>query len=286
MQPNTANHTQRPKGPLTVLRERTHDILGDLRQWKYPPEFRIARPCPVVQPTDTPKLAQTTIPASESTDNMEQAARMDRTIAKVAVCLWDIRRKLESSEAAQQDRKLRLLNRRAEAAVSALQEVGVVIDDPIGRRYAPGSEGSMKPNFQPTHGTTCEQVVETIAPIVYRDERLIGRGEVFVAVPAPESQVAATEARAVDAPKPTGQNDTADAEIEPVVLAPTGTTAENPAADILNAPVATGDMSLEHSSVVGIFTAPPAPPDTQPDGDSPTNELPAVEPTAVLNQTS
>lgn len=164
---------------LSLLRERTREIIGDLRQWQYPPELRIARPLPPMAVQARVEPAVDGLPESST----ESSARLDRAIAKVAVCIWDIRRKLEGNQAVQQDRKLRLLNRRAESAVMAFQEMGVVIDDPIGRRYTLGSEGSMKPNLLPTEGATTEQIVETVAPIVYRDDRLIGRGEVFVAVP-------------------------------------------------------------------------------------------------------
>jgi hypothetical protein len=133
----------------------------------------------------------------------EQSARLDRAIAKVAVCLWDIRRKLAGSEVVGQDRKLRMLPRRAEAAIAALEDLGVEIDDPIGRPYKTGSEG-MNPNFLPTPGATEERVVETIAPIVYRDERLIGRGDVFVAIRAPIEREPGPGAVAEgDAPAPT-----------------------------------------------------------------------------------
>jgi hypothetical protein len=166
--------------PLAGLRERTHVIIGDLRQWQYPPELRIGRALPKL-PVASRGPDQIPAPDAETKDS----ASLDRSIAKVAVCLWDIRRKLEGNSAAQQDRKLRMLNRRAESAVLALQDIGVVIDDPIGRRYVLGSEGSMKSNLLPTEGATSDEIVETVSPIVYRDDRLIGRGEVFVAVPAP-----------------------------------------------------------------------------------------------------
>lgn len=199
--------------------DRTNEILCDIRQWRFPEEFRIAKPLAVTARGNRAKSSEwgDSGDMASSVKQCKQATPMDRSIAEVAVCLWDIRRKLQGSEAAQQDRKLRLLNRRAEKAISALEEAGVVIDDPIGRRYAAGSEGSMKPNFQPTPGATYEKVIETITPIVYRDERLIGRGEVFVAVPAPAGQetkpaesvigTPATNGRDEDAAEPTG-NDT------------------------------------------------------------------------------
>jgi len=188
------------------LRLGARDLLCDLRQRQYPHEFRIARPSAPKVATLAPEPVAPTVAAAPTEDPAarEQAARLDRAIAKVAVCLWDIRRKLEGSEAVGQDRKLRLLPRQAEAAVTALEDLGVEIDDPIGRPYPPGSGGSMNPNFLPTPGATEERVVETIAPIVYRDDRLIGRGDVFVAVPAPiESEPGPGTMADGDTPAPT-----------------------------------------------------------------------------------
>lgn len=205
-----ANKTIEPGATRAAwLRLGARERLCDLRQWQYPPEFRIARPAaPEVtsmlpEPDASTAPVVTAIPAEDPAQR-EQAARLDRAIAKVAVCLWDIRRKLAGSEVVGQDRKLRLLPRRAEAAIAALEDVGVEIDDPIGRPYPPGSEGSMNPNFLPTPGATEERVAETIAPIVYRDNRLIGRGDVFVAVPAPVAPETETAALPEgDAPAPT-----------------------------------------------------------------------------------
>ncbi len=181
---------------------RTRELISDLRQLQYRPEFRIALPLSALglSDLDADGHEMTPDPAQQPS-----SGHLDSSIAEVAVCLWDIRRKLEGNATAQQDRKLRLLNRRAENAISSLEQAGVVIDDPIGRRYAPGSEGSMKPNFQPTPGTTYEKVIETIAPVIYRDDRLIGRGEVFVAVPmAAEAEHERT--RATDASSETQRN--------------------------------------------------------------------------------
>lgn len=180
---DTYEQHQSQSGLLARLRQRTQEIIGDLRQWQYPVELRIVRPMPrKANPTLDPAVDM----APES--STEDTTRLDRAIAKVAVCLWDIRRKLKDNQAVQQDRKLRLLNRRSESAIMALHEMGVVIDDPVGRRYVLGSEGSMKPHLLPIPGATADQIVETVAPIVYRDDRLIGRGEVFVAVPAPSER--------------------------------------------------------------------------------------------------
>ncbi len=210
MHAHSCGRNHQPTSRSIGFRSGIREVLCDLRQWRYPPEFRIAAR-PVVAPAahpephlEPPAGPDADLPTTDSAERPDQTARLDRSIAKVAVCLWEIRRKLEASDTAQQDRKLRLLNRRAEAAVTALEDVGVEIDDPIGRRYVPGSEASMTPHFEPTPGTTTEQIVQTIAPVVYRDKRLIGQGEVFVAIPS------AAHATANDADMTAGSNDARD----------------------------------------------------------------------------
>jgi hypothetical protein len=199
-------------GLLNGLRDRIQVAICDLRQLQYPVELRIGRPLPPTfiasnEPAEHPK------PDRPSPD----PTRLDQSIAKVAVCLWDIRRKLESNETAKQDRDLRKVNRRAEAAVEALEDLGVLIDDPIGRRYVPGSDGSMKPNFLPSTDVRSERIVETVSPIIYRDERLISRGEVFVAVPTP------THSAGLTTEQPTQGTNTADASNERGSQAPRAT---------------------------------------------------------------
>jgi hypothetical protein len=198
MRVNTCSQSHRPIRRSIGFRDRIREVLCDLRQLRYPPEFRIApRPIMASATHPEPVAAPTAgLAATASAERQEQDARLDRSIAKVAVCVWDIRRKLEGSEIAQQDRKLRLLNRRAEAAVMALEDAGVLIDDPIGRRYVAGSEAAMKPHFEPTAGTVTEQIVQTVSPVVYRDDRLIGQGEVFVAIPDPAHGTASGRATA------------------------------------------------------------------------------------------
>ena len=198
MRASTCNQSHRPTRRSVGFRESIREVLCDLRQLRYPPEFRIA-PRPITASTKHPEPAAAPAAGLDPTacaERQEQEARLDRSIAKVAVCLWDIRRKLEGSETAQQDRKLRLLNRRAESAVMALEDAGILIDDPIGRRYVAGSEVSLKPHFEPTPGTVTEQIVQTVSPVVYRHDRLIGQGEVFVAIPDPAHDTAIGRATA------------------------------------------------------------------------------------------
>jgi len=183
--------------PHRRLRQGLAERICDLRQLRHPPEFRIRAPAPRRDATSQAHDTAISAPDRGNNDRHQGGSsvediQLDESIAKVAVCLWDIQQRLHGNEAVKQDKKLRILTRRAESALFALQDAGVVIDDPIGRAYAAGSEGSMQPTFLPTPGASREDIVETISPIIYRDDRLIKRGEVFVAVP-PQTDTVSSE---------------------------------------------------------------------------------------------
>ncbi len=186
--PNTASESEPPtKSSLkrhSTIFDRLRQFSDNLRQLRYPAEFRIR----------VPQFTRSKSPPTDLT-----AARR---LANVATCLWDIERKLKPTDNEEQNKKHRLAYRRANNAIETLTTVGIVIDDPIGRRYHPGSEGMMKPHLQPTQGVTIEKITETVTPIIYYKDKLIQRGEVFVAVP---QEVDDTSKHAVDSDeKPSG----------------------------------------------------------------------------------
>lgn len=162
---NSANHPARWLDP--------NKLLADLRQRIYPVEFRIAE---VVDSLSEQR-------ESETQAGDVQDEQLGCGLASVAVSLWDIRRKLLPIAEECTDKRMRLMLRRTEKAIDALAGLGVTIDDPVGRRYGEGSEGTMRPHFQPRAEYTIETVVETVSPVIYWNDQLVQRGEVFVAVP-------------------------------------------------------------------------------------------------------
>ncbi len=181
-------------------------ILEAVRQWCFPLEFRIAAPgmpldaltevetaircAPVTQPAGRP-----TAPTESSTSN--------ELVADLATCLWYLKtkhfnRKWEDDETGDDDPRVRRSLSRLNKGITALKGAGVEVHDPTNKRYPQGGEGMMRPlQFQPTAGLTFEVVSDTVAPIIYRDDRLIQRGEVFVAVPKEQtSDASASTAQA------------------------------------------------------------------------------------------
>jgi len=179
--PNTTRESeQQPNSSLNKhsnIFDHLRHFFDNLRQLRYPTEFRI-------------RVPQFTRPTSPPTD-----LTAARKLASVATCLWDIVRKLKPDDSEEPNKKHRLAYRRANNAIEGMKALGIVIDDPIGRRYPPGSEGMMKPHLQPTQGMTIEKITETVTPIIYYKDKLIQRGEVFVAVPQDADE---TSERAVD----------------------------------------------------------------------------------------
>ena len=167
-------------------------LMDDLRQLLFSPEFRIPRPSHNAMAANELEQASQSQPRHQTLkggamDGSNSISDIDSALSDIAVCLWDIERKLRPEEGRQLDRKERLVYRRATKALDALARARVTIEDPTGKRYMQGSEGFMKPiELQPTAGISREIVTETVVPIVYRSDRLIRRGEVFVAVPLEE----------------------------------------------------------------------------------------------------
>lgn len=190
-------------------------ISDCIRQWMFPMEFRIAVPClppdaqvpadteaqssPVAQPEDQP-LGQAEPPTSS------------QFIAEVATCLWYLktkhfRRDWLDDSTDDDDPRVRRAMGRLNKGIGALKTAGIEVHDPTNSRYPTGAEAMMRPiQFQPTDGLTFKIVTETVIPIIYCNDRIIQRGEVFVAVPkeqvaaAPEADdaVASTQATGPD----------------------------------------------------------------------------------------
>lgn len=125
-------------------------------------------------------------------------------LAEVATCLWYIKtkhfkREWANDDPADDDPRVRRALGRLSKGIDALRKIGVEVEDPTGKRYATGSEASMRPlDFTPTEGLTYERVTEAVVPIVLWSGHAIQRAEVFVAVPpaaasGPQPPVAAQE---------------------------------------------------------------------------------------------
>lgn len=158
------------------------NFLDALRQLRFPAEFRIAAPrSPLPVVVDPPQAERADLPSQAGGENL--------VIAELATCLWYLKTKhfkrpWKDFETSDEDPRARRALGRIGRTIEKLREVGIEVHDPTDERYPPGGEGMMSPiQFTPTAGLTVDRVTETVIPIVYRDDRLIQRGEVFVAVP-------------------------------------------------------------------------------------------------------
>lgn len=177
-----------------------------LRQMTFPRAFRIGAVSPRPHGVTQARMAQTAdaVSAPEpDADSRSDAvtetsaalpsqpddAVLDKVFADLANALWYLKSKFirhpwdEAPGSASEPRARRALRQIDRAALS-LTKVGVSVDDPINRRYPHGSEAMMQPlDYQPRPDLKEDTVIETAAPMVFRDERLVRRGEVFVGVP-------------------------------------------------------------------------------------------------------
>lgn len=167
-------------------------IFDGLRQLSFPAEFRIASPGlpldalevvetnPPPQPTDSP-----TSPEPPADDGVVPV----KLVREFATCLWYLKTKYfkhewDDGQTEDDNPRVRRALSRLNKSIDTLSNCGVEIHDPTNKRYPAGGEGMMRPiQFLPTAGITFELVTETVAPIVYCNNQLIQRGEVFVAVP-------------------------------------------------------------------------------------------------------
>ncbi len=176
-------------------------ILDSMRQLGFPAEFRISMPedrwdafemvdtveeqRPVVQPAEPPR---------PSAPDDRQA--LQPLVTELVTCLWYLKtqylkRGWDDHEIGDDDPRVRRALGRVRKAIDTLTAHGIEVYDPTHSRYPSGGEGLMRPiEFRPTAGVAFEIVTETVVPIIYRDEQLIQRGEVFVAVPQGETRPA------------------------------------------------------------------------------------------------
>ena len=191
---------RRPKNrPKKRIKGGEPGIADSIRQLMYPSEYRIAPPAEVDFPITVNKVVGETSSTAdsrkydESLDTMKTA--LTATVIELSNCLWYLKTKFYKREWTDHtndddDPRVRRALGRINKSIDTLSANRIEVQDPTNRRYPEGGEGMMRPiQFQPTAGLTYEKVSETVTPIIYYSDRLIQRGEVFVAVPqnAPEA---------------------------------------------------------------------------------------------------
>lgn len=166
------------------------NLAEDIRQILYPRQFRIAAPELIEFALSTDRTAAGAAPPPQERET--KAASSNKSIREMATCLWYVKSKLfeipwSDFDATLDDPKSRRALGRINRTIDSLRSAGIVLEDPVGKSYPTGGEALMKPiQFVPTRGITMDMVSETVMPIIYRDEQLIQRAEVFVNVPEVE----------------------------------------------------------------------------------------------------
>ncbi|MEV5824146.1 hypothetical protein AB0L25_01065 [Spirillospora sp. NPDC052242] len=173
---------------------------GALRQWRYPREFRIAAPAwpadalaaltelarleaaaakppPPAPAADTVTDVPVPPAAAPAPEPAEPAGLGGRSLADVATSLWRLRARIE-----RMDDPPRALVRHLESAWDAFADAGVEIKDHAGEPFDHGLAISVAA-YQPTPGLHREQIIETVRPGVYLDDRSIQMAEVIVGTP-------------------------------------------------------------------------------------------------------
>jgi len=164
-------------------------LIDSIRQLLYPREFRIDSTdvASVAQRSSEPTAATEVALSPESNPDVTEV--LAKVLAEVATSLWHVKTKFFKLRWDQDERevdnpKARRLLGRINRGIQALQDCGLELKDPTGERYPPGSEHSMYPvQMLPTPGIVEESVSDTVTPLIYLNDKMIQRAQVFVAVP-------------------------------------------------------------------------------------------------------
>lgn len=157
--------------------------MSKLRQWLFPPLFRIQAPQEDEERLLLDLLAEWPEGASAELAGAASAVQDGKLFAQLGTHLWRVRNRLRPAGAAEPpapetQRALRHL----EAAWEALREAGVEIEDHTGRPYDAGQLLKVLA-AQPVPRLTSEQVIETVKPSIFYRNQLVQIGEVVVGIP-------------------------------------------------------------------------------------------------------
>lgn len=170
-------------------------MKGDLRQARFPKEFRISVP-ELIELSNGSAEQDAQEPATESGSDSQSTAALQDALCALATCLWYTKTKhlkvsWEDMDASLDDSRSRRTLGRINRSIDAITETGIEVVDPTGQRYPTGGEALMKPvQFSPSNDVETDTVVGTVKPIIYLNEKVIQRAEVFVEVPDDADQTA------------------------------------------------------------------------------------------------
>lgn len=189
------------------------NLLRNVRQWRYPREFRIEAPAwdEEIQP-QLQRLVDalsTPVPPPVVFDQESYA----HVLADVATELWRLRERMIQPGTDQPLAEMRRAYRSFESAWDTLMEAGISIEEHTNSPFVAGMPLRVLA-FQPTPGIAREMVIQTLRPSVYYKQQLIQEGEVIVGTPddaKPEQTPRASEEEStVQAPEAPHHNEQGD----------------------------------------------------------------------------
>lgn len=150
-----------------------------IRQWRYPPEFRIDAP-PALPEVLMALQKLETLMRSEAMSYKKEDETLLGLIAELVTGLWRLRNRLQSILDDRED--LRRLKRILQAVWEAMEAMGVRVHDHVGEDYDPGMAVEVL-TFQDDKALTKEQIIEAVKPSVFVHGRLVQWGVVIVGRP-------------------------------------------------------------------------------------------------------
>ncbi|MFZ5517080.1 MAG: hypothetical protein ACOY90_10605 [Candidatus Zhuqueibacterota bacterium] len=162
-------------------------LWHQIRQWKYPREFRIA---PSLLDQNSVRQFQQLIDSytTQVKTTMEQAKQKPdtkmntRLLADIGTGLWRIKQKVVHPVSGQPLPEMRSTYRHVESVWDVLIQTDVEIMDHTNQPFDPGM--SLKViAFQQTENLQRDMIIETIKPSIYYKKQPIQIGEVIVGTP-------------------------------------------------------------------------------------------------------
>lgn len=165
---------------------KARQALADVRQLRYPKEFRISPP-PWDEQWLTALEALGKAPAARPVvwaepPTAQPVADHGRLFAEIATGLWRLRGQLLDPETDRPRQEMRRAYRHLESIWDALAQAGIAIQDHTGALFDAGMALRVIA-YQPAAGVSREAVIETLRPSVYYENRPIQMGEVIVGTP-------------------------------------------------------------------------------------------------------
>lgn len=161
---------------------RLRDVFDGVRQRRYPPEFRIARPA---WPTDVLVAIERTLRDTPAPNEVLKSLD-PHALAETVTSLWRAERKMLVSNTDDLPREFRQAIRHLQSTWDVLKEAGVEVQDHVGLPFDSGLSIEVIA-FQPSPGIEREMVIDAIKPTIYLKEERIQVGQVVVGVPEEES---------------------------------------------------------------------------------------------------